>query len=256
MEIQAFGFLAIGLIVLIVIVFLIVSRQTINSSKSNDNDYSRYIRVVDPPLNPNPQDYNNPVPRKIHQIWLGEKPPPSKTQLWSELAIKYGYQYKLWRENDIENFGLTNIKEYRDRINKGRYQGASDVARYEILNLEGGLYCDADIRPLDLPIFDYLNQTGFAAAPEHNPQPKSLGSGAIFLANGFIVSSPNHPILNRIVLSLPLNYESFSKVEYAHDFMMTGPALLNACLTGIFYVIDKTWIMTDKNNQGFHLVEF
>lgn len=203
---------------------------------------------------------DNPIPHIVHQIWLGPKPLPKQTQKWRSLCNKYGYEYKLWRDDNVGK--LINQKYYDEMKNKNCYQGMADILRYEVVYNEGGLYIDADMVPVDLQIFNYLPKTGFAISLEHEhinlTAPGLNNNRAIFVANGFILSCPKHPILERVINSLPVNYESLRTRGHTGVAECTGPYLLNACLFGLFTVIDKNWIMVDKgnNNDHFHLIEF
>lgn len=197
------------------------------------------------------------IPHNVHQIWLGNKNVPVGIEKWKNLCQKYNYQYTLWRENDILNFKLINEKYYLEFLKGKNYQGAADVARYEILARHGGLYVDADIRPLDLPIFDYLPKHGFGIVPEHLPKQISLPVGSVFFGNSFIVSSVGHSILQHVIKSLPLNYEHFRQIDNLDPQLVTGPYLLTSCVHGLYTVIDKSWILVDvgNNEKKFHLVE-
>ena len=42
-----------------------------------------------------------PVPRILHQIWIGSKPVPVTARAWQSHAERHGYGYKLWREDDL-----------------------------------------------------------------------------------------------------------------------------------------------------------
>lgn len=91
------------------------------------------------------------IPRILHQVWIGPKPPPAR---WLETwRIQHpGWDYRLWREADIDNLGLTHRHLYDQYLDCGRYCGAVNVARVEILLRHGGVYADADMfchTPLD-----------------------------------------------------------------------------------------------------------
>ena len=84
------------------------------------------------------------IPKIIHQIWLGPKKPPQ----WCIDSWKINYinsnpdwEYKLWTEKEINDFKLINENIY-DK--EPTYRGKSDIARYEILFREGGIFLDAD----------------------------------------------------------------------------------------------------------------
>lgn len=228
----------------------------INEISTTPNDTKEIM--VEEKINNIIDETTNKIPHNIHQIWLGTKPVPASISVWKDLCEKYGYTYFLWREADILNFHLANEKYYLAFLHGKNYQGAADVARYEILSRWGGIYTDADIHPLDLPIFDYLPKEGFAIVPEHNPKQINLPVGSVFFGNSFIVSAVNHSILILIIKSLPLNYERFKQLNAIDPQLVTGPYLLTSCVHGLYTVIDKRWILVDaaKNEKHFHLVEF
>ena len=201
-----------------------------------------------------------PIPHIVHQIWIGPKPLPKHAQKWQNFCNKYGYQYKLWRDTAVGK--LITQKYYDEMKNKNSYPGMADILRYEVVYNHGGLYIDFDMIPVDLPIFDFLPKTGFGISLEHEhinlTAPELNNNRAIFAANQFILSCPKHPILERLVNSLPINYESLRLKGHTGAAECTGPYLLTACLFGLFTVIDKNWIMVDKGNDNkhFHLIEF
>jgi mannosyltransferase OCH1-like enzyme len=201
---------------------------------------------------------NDPVPKIIHQIWIGPKPLPKHAQKWQKLCNKYGYEYKLWRDNDVGK--LINQKYYDEMKNNRCYPGMADILRYEVVYNHGGLYTDFDMTPVDLPIFDYLPKTGFGISLEHEhinlSAPGLNNNKAIFAANQIIVACPKHPILERVIHSMPVNCESLRSKGHFGAAECTGPYLLTACLFGLFTVIDKNWIMVDGPKPEFHLIEF
>lgn len=110
---------------------------------------------------------------------------------WREAHPAWGY--RLWREADIEGFGLRNEPLWRDLIERGIYDAASDVARIEVLHRHGGIYIDADsqaLRPMDgAPFLD----ARFFATREIRP------GGHTFVTNAFMGSVPGHDILVRYI---------------------------------------------------------
>ncbi|MGG2478782.1 glycosyltransferase family 32 protein, partial [Rhizobium sp. BR5] len=46
------------------------------------------------------------VPRLIHQIWIGGKAPPVSVKAWATHAASHGYEYRFWREADLEQEGV------------------------------------------------------------------------------------------------------------------------------------------------------
>ena len=41
----------------------------------------------------------NQIPKIIHQLWIGRKPPPSKLmETWRKAHESLGWEYRLWNE--------------------------------------------------------------------------------------------------------------------------------------------------------------
>jgi len=151
------------------------------------------------------------IPKIIHQIWLG---PNIRPDIWmNSWKIDYckqypDWEYKLWTEKEINEFGLKNKAQYEF---EKFYNGKSDIARYEILNKYGGLFIDADslwikesINCLDDIILE-SNTYGFFCAKE----PKN----SHIYANGVIGSIPNHKILNDMIDHIQSNYFELKKTS-------------------------------------------
>ncbi len=88
-----------------------------------------------------------PVPRILHQIWLGKLPIPPAAARWHEHAKRHGLTYRLWREADLEALGVERHPAFMQMMEAGRLPGAVDVARYFILKAHGGIYLDCDWYP-------------------------------------------------------------------------------------------------------------
>jgi len=76
------------------------------------------------------------IPHTIHQIWLGPNQRPTD--------LMDGWDYRLWDETAVGQFGLSNESLYRWFIDQRIYYGAADVVRVEVLHDQGGIYVDAD----------------------------------------------------------------------------------------------------------------
>ena len=88
-------------------------------------------------------------------------------------------------------------------MDRADYPGAVDVARYAILEREGGIYLDCDWYPArdDIGFHDLLPLLGLTALAEDIP--RNTGAGALLLANSFIAAPPGHPVLARLTAALP-----------------------------------------------------
>ncbi len=127
--------------------------------------------------------FEEKIPLKIHQIWIGEKAPPQEWMNTWKI-----YDYKLWTEKEIDKLGLENRDVYERYYNAKKYHGATDVARAEILKRFGGVYVDCDMeRVKDIKP---LITGSFMACYE--------GVGDL-IGNSVIGAIPNHPIIKESV---------------------------------------------------------
>lgn len=139
------------------------------------------------------------VPSCIHQIWIGNKPVPMATQIWAEHARQHGFDYRLWREEDLQHIGLAQLPIYRRLVAAGNLPGAVDVARYFVLQQHGGIYLDCDWYPArdDLSFHDLLPMTGLSAMAEETP--RNTGKGGLLLSNALLLTPPQHPVFTRLL---------------------------------------------------------
>ena len=82
------------------------------------------------------------IPKIIHQIWLGS-PFPDKYKILTDQwkTLNPGWDFILWDEKKIEEFGLVNKWMYENMRNPS---AKSDVVRYEVAYSYGGIYVDTD----------------------------------------------------------------------------------------------------------------
>lgn len=91
-----------------------------------------------------------PIPKKIHQIWIGEKRPPLEYTETVRL-LNPDWEYKLWDEKSLRQ----EIPEAFDDPIYNRvslYCSKVDILRIYLLYKHGGLYLDCDfkwLKPLD-----------------------------------------------------------------------------------------------------------
>lgn len=165
-----------------------------------------------------------PIPKIIHQIWLGPFDPPTTwTSKWQDFCDKYDWTYMFWNDSKIEEFKLTNKKEFDKAVS---YQEKADIARYEIVYRYGGLYLDCDMIWLETDIQKYIpfDSANFIGVQEY-PSMSLHKIQAPYLSNGFFAATVGNIILKRCIDEIPKRVKlSFSKYE---TFMKTGPTLLN-----------------------------
>jgi mannosyltransferase OCH1-like enzyme len=182
-----------------------------------------------------------PVPKIIHQIWIGPKELPVSIEAWRKHAEDNGCEFRLWREADIDREGITDNPVFADMLRRGDYPGAVDVARYVILERFGGIYLDCDWYPArdDISFHDLLPLQGLTAFAEEVP--RDTGRGSVLLANSFIAAPPQHPVFTRMLTAIPAALHDMPR---APAWWATGPLLFTVvaraasiCLAGADFVV-------------------
>jgi len=163
-----------------------------------------------------------PVPRCIHQIWLGSRPVPPTVGAWAAHAAANGYQHKLWREADLAENGYDRHTSLRHMLSIGDFPGAVDVARYMILRDIGGIYLDCDWYPGGNrgSFHDFLLLTGLSVFAEDIP--RNTGAGSTLFANSFLATPAGNPVFSRLCDALPSVIEELGD---APAWWSTGPLI-------------------------------
>lgn len=105
------------------------------------------------------------VPRILHQVWIGPHDPPLQ---WMNGWRSQGWEYRLWREQDIDDLNIASRRLYERYCADQRWCGAVNAARVEILAHFGGVYIDADIEHVaDLDGAPWLDSEMFAVQSIH-----------------------------------------------------------------------------------------
>lgn len=156
------------------------------------------------------------IPKIIHQLWIGDKPPPTKMMdTWRDMNPEY--EYIRWTEDLIRE---KNIKfECKKRIrDMTEINGKADIMRWELLYEYGGVFIDADsfcIRPID----DQLMTTkAFAGWEQEQLRPGLIATGTM----GF---PPKHPLPLAAIEWIKQNEVNMDKCKLA-AWQTVGPGLL------------------------------
>ena len=138
-------------------------------------------------------DTTEKIPKKIHQIWLGDKQMPEIYLKYMESWKKFHptWEYKLWTDEDTKSIEILKRETFDNAQNQGM---RSDILRYEILRQFGGMYVDTDFECLrafdDLLYLDFITGIGY--------------DSKLQLYIGLLASVPNHCIMNKSInLSAP-----------------------------------------------------
>lgn len=202
-------------------------------------------------------DKNYKIPKIIHQIWIGPNPLPDFYKLLAESWKKMhpDWQYKLWQNEDLENFKLKNSKDfYATNLMFER----ADILRLEILEKFGGVYIDMDsecLKPLDEL---HINFHFYAGICPNN-------ANAV-INNAIIGAIPNHPIISNAVKKIAEN--SWQKNPLARNGVIFFSKIINESEFDInqrqdillpknyFYPFDKHYGSNIKIDEGIRTESF
>lgn len=165
-----------------------------------------------------PEDAPYKIPKILHQIWLGS-PFPEKYAALRNTWLKNhpDWQYMLWTEKELDEFGLTNREMYDYAINYGE---RSDIAKYEIVHRYGGVYIDVP----DYECYKPLDEVHKAYDFYLGIQP--LDTGHVQVGLGLFGARPGHPLLAEAIKQISQKKKTAEPVV-----LRTGPLFF----TSIFY---------------------
>ncbi|MBU0508402.1 hypothetical protein KKH27_06150 [bacterium] len=114
------------------------------------------------------------IPKIFHKVWLGGKPFPERCQrLWDTWKQYHSdFEFMFWTESNLPV--LQNRKLF-DRATT--YAMASDIVRYELMYLYGGIYSDTDTECLKS--FDNLLDREFAGIEWRNGDDVNIAIGIL-----------------------------------------------------------------------------
>ena len=200
----------------------------INDYKVNRNlQRYRYLEISSKEKYRKIPDTETLIPKIMHQMWIGPRPPPTKL-MKSWKAAHPDFEYILWTESEIKKRNMSFSCQNRiDEIEE--IVGKVDIMRWEILYKYGGIFIDADsvcINRLDEKI---INQNSFASWENEEVIPGLIAVGTM----GF---PPKNPMVEKAIEYISNN--KVSKKETGKDpWQVTGPELLT-----------KVWLESPKSN--------
>jgi inositol phosphorylceramide mannosyltransferase catalytic subunit len=132
------------------------------------------------------------VPKVFHRVWLGRQPLPELFERWGATWLEHhpGWEMKLWTEDNLPPTAFPEMMAAADSL-----AHASDIARYEVLAREGGVYIDTDFecfRSIEPLITDLDAFTARHADEEW----KAMG-------NCFFGVTPGHPMMLDLLDKMP-----------------------------------------------------
>ena len=156
------------------------------------------------------------IPKIIHQLWIGSKPPPTKMMdTWKDMNPDF--EYIRWNEELIAEKGIKF--ECKKRIREmTEINGQADIMRWEILYKYGGIFIDADsycIKPIDDVL---LNTKAFAGYEQEEIRKGLIATGTM----GFPV---NHILCRKAIDYILVNEVNVMKCRLM-AWQTVGPGLL------------------------------
>ena len=155
------------------------------------------------------------IPKIIHQLWIGPKPPPSNhMDTWKKMNPDF--EYIRWDERLIQSKITLECKHRIAEMKE--INGQADIIRWEILYEYGGIFLDADSICVD-KIDDILMNCKCFAGWEH----ETLRNGLI--ATGTMGFTPKHPLVKEAIEWIKQNCVDYNKTGLM-AWQSVGPGLL------------------------------
>eukprot|EP00301_Raphidiophrys_heterophryoidea_P002077 c10973_g1_i2.p1 GENE.c10973_g1_i2~~c10973_g1_i2.p1 ORF type:complete len:318 (+),score=73.99 c10973_g1_i2:124-1077(+) len=212
----------------------------LGSFHSNNDEQAANLAEIPTPIptitqapnqqNPKPKSASNteikrknkfPIPETVHMIWLGPRPPPAQQiETWTKdfVLAHPSWAVRVWRDTDIENFGLKNKKWFDLETDWG---AKADIARYEILYRLGGVYVDADQVWLGTSLDSFVTvaeQTGLLCGRERD----------VMASIGVLFATPGHTAFKNAI-ELVRHSQTFKDQAV---WFRTGPMLFTQAILG------------------------
>lgn len=202
---------------------------------------------------------NNRITKVIHQIWFGNKAPKWRQYMFDEvkkMAIKNGYEYKLWTMDDFkkENLSITwdhinEVLEIGVDQDHNRWAQVADLARYDILFKYGGIYLDS-LFQVKNKFFNEMNKLidkyEFIVCNE-----EPVGLKEKWISNGFFACAQKNDALYSI-----LKRDMLNKIDLKSPIITksTGPWYFRKALNNIekqkLFIIDSELIYPFLTHKG------
>ncbi|WP_155912013.1 glycosyltransferase [Methylobacterium sp. 77] len=193
------------------------------------------------------------IPKIIHQVWIGTKPcPVGSPDYWRKWCAKYGYEYHLWTQEEVEKLRCYESPAYTIYLKRKLYAGVVDVIRAEILHDIGGLYVDMDMFPVDVgaSYHELLSMNGLVGLPAGHY--RQLGLGALFLTNNVMGSTAQHPVMRRYIEGMT---PSAAALPDAPAWWTVGGCLLTAALLSTTNVISRAHMATSSRIYDMDIID-
>lgn len=187
------------------------------------------------------------IPKNIYLSYKTKNIPDYIIPTWKKLNPEYNIV--LYDNNDCIKFLETYYKDpiYVDIFNyikDGPIK--ADFWRVCILNKFGGVYSDIDVKPL-VPINEFMEDgVTFLTCLSHYKYRKNL------LNPHFIISTPNHPILQKCIDTYITKYKNKDKYSY---WKWSIVYIMTYAINMIFNEKINEGIIYDKDNNKYQFLQ-
>lgn len=189
------------------------------------------------------------IPKKVHWIWLGEKPFPHASiptmRAWIDLHPDWEFYF--WTDDPekkapIEGVVVRSIaehplcffeKQFKESSNFGE---KSDLWRYEILFFEGGIYVDHDSYPLK-SFTDLVEGYDFFAALEAPHFPNE--NRAITVGIGILGAKPFHFLMKETIDSALERWDPITKMYRDKGFLRGDSIVIQRSYLALTVALEK-----------------
>jgi len=166
------------------------------------------------------------IPKVIHFIWIGPNPFPQESvqNVYSWVENHPRWTVKFWTDRKrplphpkmeiqlISDFQFESLRDYFE--DSDNYAEKSDLLRYEILNQEGGLYVDHDVKCFKpFTPFHYNFDLYCGLEPPHQP----IMSSSISVNNNIVGSIPRHPIIKKCIENVQARWSEIASAYPGND---------------------------------------
>lgn len=156
------------------------------------------------------------IPKIIHQCWIGPHKKPERL-MKSCAEMNPTYQYIEWNDENVADFHLTNQRHFDayDSIKENKWNGKSNILRYEILYRYGGIWIDADVKCVN-PLEDFfLDDDSFCSYENEKTRPG-------LLSQGFLGAEKGNELMKLLIDELSAK----EKLNYVASWISSGPQFL------------------------------
>ena len=191
------------------------------------------------------------IPKIIHQTWFDNNktlPTIFDKMIQESKKINQNFEFKLWTDDNIEEFLSNNYKELYEIYSKNILGvQKSDLARLAIIHYYGGIYIDLDILLLKNlnDLFDF-NKNLLYISYEPNEQTKYVWNIENYICNAFFACNKNNIIIQNIINNIIILYNTYGEIIF-NKFNIFGSNLYMK----IFELSDKSLYSIIETNKIF-----